>query len=105
MKTGLSEVIGSWKIIEMSLPRIFAISSSSSVREVLPVEDDRSSSASTRPGASISLMIESAVTDLPLPDSPTTPSVPPFGDREVDAVDGADQAAVGVEPGAEVLDA
>ena len=30
------------------------------------------------PGGSIRRMIESAVTDLPLPDSPTTPSVPPF---------------------------
>ena len=34
-------------------------------------------------------MIESAVTDLPQPDSPTTPSVPPCGDLEVDPVDRA----------------
>src|SRR6185436_17616101 len=34
---------------------------------------------STRPGGSIRRMIESAVTDLPLPDSPTIASVPAFG--------------------------
>ena len=51
-------------------------------------------------------MIESAVTDLPLPDSPTTPSVPACVDLEVDAVDGADQAARAVSNhGAQVLDA
>ena len=50
-------------------------------------------------------MIESAVTDLPLPDSPTTPSVPPGVELEVDAVDGADQARLGAERRAQVLDA
>ena len=50
-------------------------------------------------------MIESAVTDLPLPDSPTTPSVPPGVELEVDAVDGADQARLGRERRAQVLDA
>jgi hypothetical protein len=73
----LREVIGSWKIIEISLPRIVAISSSVSVARSRPsntIDEPRS----TRPGRSISRMIERAVTDLPLPDSPTTPSVPPF---------------------------
>ena len=50
-------------------------------------------------------MIESAVTDLPLPDSPTTPSVPPVRELEVDAVDGADHARLGRERRAQVLDA
>ena len=39
-------------------------------------------------------MIESAVTDFPLPDSPTTPSVRPVRDLEVDAVDGPDRPAL-----------
>ena len=37
-RTGLSEVIGSWKIIEMSRPRISRISSSESVEQVAAVE-------------------------------------------------------------------
>ena len=40
VSTGLSEVIGSWKIIAMSLPRIRRISSSFSLSRSLPVEDD-----------------------------------------------------------------
>ena len=39
--TGLSEVIGSWKIIEMSRPRMARISSSASCEEVDAVEADR----------------------------------------------------------------
>ena len=39
-RTGLSEVIGSWKIIEMSRPRISRISSSESVEQVAAVEQD-----------------------------------------------------------------
>ena len=38
--TGLSEVIGSWKIIEMSRPRISRISSSESVEQVAALEQD-----------------------------------------------------------------
>ena len=38
VRIGLSEVIGSWKIIEMSRPRISRISSSSSVEQVAAVE-------------------------------------------------------------------
>ena len=39
-RTGLSEVIGSWKIIEMSRPRISRISSAESAEQVAPVERD-----------------------------------------------------------------
>ncbi len=77
VNTGLSEVIGSWKIIEISLPRIPVISSSGSVTRSRPSKT-MLEVGSTRPGRSIRRMIERAVTDFPLPDSPTMPSAPPF---------------------------
>ena len=40
--SGLSEVIGSWKIIEMALPRMASISPSLEIQEVLAVEADGS---------------------------------------------------------------
>ena len=40
VKTGLSEVIGSWKIIEIALPRMSLISSVASVEQVAAVEPD-----------------------------------------------------------------
>ncbi len=76
MNTGFSDVIGSWKIIEMSLPRIVSSSLSSISARSRPSNRMREPSA-IRPGRSTSRITESAVTDLPLPDSPTTPSVPP----------------------------
>ena len=75
-KTGFSEVIGSWKIIEISLPRTFPSSRSESFVSSRPSKTIRLP-GSMRPRSSSRPMIESAVTDLPLPDSPTTPSVPP----------------------------
>src|SRR4051812_34491796 len=69
--SGLSDVIGSWKMIEMSLPRMLRISRS-----------DRSSSS--RPlkwmlpegceaaGYGSSFSTDSALTDFPEPDSPTS---------------------------------
>ncbi len=59
VSTGFSDVIGSWKIIAMSLPRIFRISVSRLGEQVLP----RSVIVplSIRPGGlGISRMIESA---------------------------------------------
>ena len=40
VSTGLSDVIGSWKIIEMSLPRSARISASGSVEQIPPLEAD-----------------------------------------------------------------
>ena len=74
--TGLSEVIGSWKIIEMRLPRIARICASSRPSRSVP-------SSITEPptilpgGSGTRRMIESAVTLLPQPDSPTIASVSP----------------------------
>ncbi len=72
--TGLSDVIGSWKIIEMSLPRTWRIARSS--RPIRSVPASRTAPPTIRPGGSgISRISESAVIDLPQPDSPTIASV------------------------------
>ena len=55
-------------------------------------------------GFGIRPMIESAVTDLPQPDSPTIPSVLPFSTAKLIAVDGAHDAIAGEEVGAEIVD-
>ena len=74
LNTGLSEVIGSWKIIEMRLPRMRRIASSSRPsrsrrsRRMLPL-------AMVPGGLGTSRITASEVTDLPHPDSPTMPSV------------------------------
>ena len=76
VRIGLSEVIGSWKIIEMSRPRISRISSSVRSRRLRP-------SKVTRPFGMRPVsfgrrrMIESAETDLPDPDSPTMATTSP----------------------------
>ena len=73
---GFSDVIGSWKIIAMRLPRIARISSSDSVSRSRP--SNITSPPTMRPGGvGISRMIDRFVTDLPEPDSPTMPSVSP----------------------------
>ena len=76
VREGFSEVIGSWKIIAMRLPRIACISASVAWHRSRP-------SKTTLPpvispgGRGISRSIDSAVTDLPEPDSPTMASVSP----------------------------
>ena len=76
VNAGLSEVIGSWKIIEMRLPRSSRIAWTGSASRSRP--SNRISPPSTRPGGcGTNPMIESAVTLLPQPDSPTMPSVRP----------------------------
>src|SRR5438132_2688805 len=76
VRTGLSEVIGSWKIIAISLPRSSRrrscgiVSRSSPLKSACPVE--RELRRSFRP------MIVRHVTLFPDPDSPTIPSVRPL---------------------------
>src|SRR5438093_8265719 len=73
---GLSEVIGSWKIIPMRLPRSARISFSESDNRLRPLKI--TSPPTMRPGGlGISRMIDRLVTDFPDPDSPTMPSVSP----------------------------
>ena len=58
-----------------------------------------------RPGGiAISFSTVSAVTLLPQPDSPTTPSVSPRVDRKIDAVDRVHHAVVGGEMGLQAAD-
>src|SRR5690349_6575392 len=74
-KAGLSEVIGSWKIIAMRSPRMRSISASGSASRSRPRYSTRP--PAIFPGGSISRRIDSAVTVLPEPDSPTMPSTRP----------------------------
>src|SRR5436190_12261444 len=75
VNAGLSEVMGSWKIIEMRSPRTARMRAGGSLSRSSPSK--RISPAAMRPGRETSPMIESAVTLLPHPDSPTSPSVRP----------------------------
>ena len=80
MKTGLSEVIGSWKIIDISLPRSRRRSSAESLSTSRP--SNSTASASTLPGGlGTRPMTESDVTLLPQPDSPTRPTVRAAAER------------------------
>ena len=101
VKTGFSAVIGSWNTIAMRLPRTRCISRSSSARRSRP-SNRITLPASMRPGGRTRRRIESAVTLLPQPDSPTTPTRLADPDVERHAVDGARDAVVGVEEGVEI---
>ena len=74
-RTGLSEVIGSWKIIAMSRPRISRISSAESASRSRP--SNVMLPLVTRPVLASSRMIASEETDLPQPDSPTMATISP----------------------------
>ena len=76
VNTGLRQVMGSWKIMEMSRPRmacisfsLFSVSSSPQKRMEPP--------SFSRPPPGSSLVTAKAVMDLPLPDSPTRPRICP----------------------------
>jgi hypothetical protein len=72
----LSEVIGSWKMMVMSLPRTWRMRPSgrfSSSRPLNRIEPEGWCAA----GYGKSFSTESAVTDLPEPDSPTSATVSP----------------------------
>src|SRR5689334_12084522 len=72
--TGLSDVIGSWKIIAISFPRTSRISSSVFLVRSWPL--NTTLPPTILPGRCSRMML-SAVTDLPHPDSPTMPRVSP----------------------------
>jgi len=79
--TGFSEVIGSWKIIAMSLPRI-----SRSFFGLIPIRFSPFQIASPLEIVVLRLfrpMIVRQVTLLPQPDSPTIPSVLPFSTEKL----------------------
>ncbi len=81
VKTGLSEVIGSWKIIAISAPRISRISALEACARsrIAPVRRRNSIRpvAILPPPCSTRRIRASEVTDLPEPDSPTIARVSP----------------------------
>ena len=74
VNTGFSAVIGSWKIMAMSLPRIFRKSFGSAPINSLP---SKVTLPVTTADLGSSPMMASEVTDFPEPDSPTTASTSP----------------------------
>src|SRR6476646_6966123 len=76
VNTGLSEVIGSWNTMAMPGPRIRCMRASESSVSTSPPK--RTSPDATRAGGCGSRpVMVSAVTLLPLPDSPTMPRISP----------------------------
>ena len=69
--SGLSEVIGSWKMIEISLPRISRISFSAAVNSSRPRKRMWPEGCEAL-GYGNSFRIDNALTDFPEPDSPTS---------------------------------
>src|SRR5438552_8076166 len=74
--TGLRLVIGSWKTMPIRLPRRLRIASGASVRMSPPSKMMRPAKA-REGGLSSRRMMDMAVTLLPQPDSPTSPTVSP----------------------------
>ena len=73
--TGLSEVMGSWKIMAIFWPRTCCISFSGRAKRSVPSKVMLP--LATWPGFCSRPMTESDVTDLPEPDSPTTARISP----------------------------
>jgi hypothetical protein len=88
--TGLSVIIGSWKIIAMRSPRNRRIASSRRSSRFSPSR--RTRPPTMRPGGSTSPMMEKPVTVLPDPDSPTSPRTLTLVDTEAHIVDRFDDA-------------
>ena len=106
MSTGLSEDIGSWKIIAIRLPRTERMPASSSARRSSPSKTILP--LSIRPGSGISRRMESAVTLLPDPLSPTIARVSPgatSSDSEVTALTFGPVAEAGAERDVQIVDA
>ncbi len=81
VKTGFSEVIGSWKIIAISAPRMSRIVAAPAAARSMRVPSRRAKSmrpdVMRPPPCSTRRITDSAVTDLPDPDSPTMATVSP----------------------------
>ncbi len=89
--TGLSAAIGSWNTRPIPAPRTAHISRSEMASRSWPWKNTLP--AAIRPGACTRRISENAVTDLPLPDSPTSPSVSPLrmsNDTSLTATSGAE---------------
>src|SRR5438876_295323 len=75
VSTGLSDVIGSWKIMARPAPRTARMSRSGSVRRSRPSKETLP--PTMRPGGGTRRMSERALTLFPQPDSPTSPRTRP----------------------------
>ena len=101
--TGSSEVIGSWKIIEMALPRMRRISALGEPDELAAAQPDAAFD-SARAASGTRPMMESAVTLLPQPDSPTTPRISPRVEVQLTPSTARTTPSAREKPGAQVLD-
>src|SRR5579883_2778963 len=100
VSTGLRDVIGSWKIMAIRLPRIRRISSSESARRSRPSK--RIFPSTILPGGvGMSRMMDRACTLFPLPDDPQGL---PFVEVVGEPVHRLHDALVGVEVGLQVPD-
>ena len=75
VNTGLSDDIGSWKIIEMSLPHIWRRSAGAIFSRSRPSNRMRLAGSTRLFSGASKPMTASELTDLPLPDSPTSATV------------------------------
>jgi hypothetical protein len=94
--------MGSWKIIEMSFPRTFRISSSSSFTRSRPC--NIMLPAAISPFGGSRRMTAAATVLLPHPDSPTTPTISPGPHVEICVPNGSQHAVPGVVLDREVAD-
>ena len=101
-RPGSATVIGSWKIIPISSPRTSASSRRTSPSRSSPLYITSPGTSRSRRACRPISVIE--VTLLPEPDSPTMPEHLAALELERDAVDGADDAVLGGEVHAEVVD-
>ena len=98
VNTGLSEVIGSWKIIAMRAPRTSRIATSGASRFRSALEQDLAASRRVdRQMLRQEPHDRLPVTVFPQPDSPTMPNVSPREDVEGDVVHGGDDPRIGAE--------
>ena len=81
--TGFSDVIGSWKIIAMSLPRMLAQPARRCTVSRFLALEQRLAARRSCCASAFSPMIVRQVTLLPQPDSPTMPRVLPFSTEKL----------------------
>ena len=104
MNTGFRLVSGSWKIMAMSLPRIFRISSIGIDRISRPSNQTSLPATISAGGMSSSRMIVRAVTLLPRARFADDPEALALLEAEAHPVDGRDDAVEDLEVGLEVPD-
>ena len=102
VKTGSSEVIGSWKTIAATRPRIADIARLPALSTSSPASDSVLA-VILAGGSRRSRSSAAQVTDLPEPDSPTMPRLSPRVEVEAHAAHGLHDAVVLAEADVQVL--